>query len=96
MCTEVHKEEHKRPHLNWCGSEHRMPLTQQGKEAAATTQVALDRYSRIMVEYLTYTFMGNIRDITLTPTIKRKKIAKKRKYDEPSHFIFKLLEVNNS
>jgi len=49
-----------------------------------------------MVEYLTYTFMGNIRDITLTPTIKRKKIAKKRKYDEPSHFIFKLLEVNNS
>ena len=56
-----------------------MPLTQQGKEAAATTQVALDRYSRIMVEYLTYTFMGNIRDITLTPTIKRKKIAKKKK-----------------
>ena len=73
-----------------------MPKPKWVEAAAAYHRLAVDRYSRIIAEYLTYTFMGNTRDITLTPTIKRKKIAKKRKYDEPSHFIFKLLEVNNS
>ena len=52
----------------------------KGVEAAAAYhRLAVDRYSRIIAEYLTYTFMGNTRDITLTPTIKRKKIAKKKK-----------------
>ena len=55
-----------------------MPKPKWVEAAAAYHRLAVDRYSRIIAEYLTYTFMGNTRDITLTPTIKRKKIAKKK------------------
>ena len=44
----------------------------------ALTDIGLDKYSRIMVEYLTYAFMGNTRGITLTTTIKRKNSKKKK------------------
>ena len=65
-----------------------MPSAHEGEVAAPTDMLALDRYSRIMVEYLTYAFMGNTRDITLTPTIKRKKIAKKKENMMNHHILF--------
>ena len=65
-----------------------MPKPKRVEAAAAYHRLAVDRYSRIIAEYLTYTFMGNTRDITLTPTIKRKKIAKKKENMMNHHILF--------
>ena len=65
-----------------------MPQPRRVGEASAYHRLAVARYSRIILEYLTYTFMVNTRDITLTPTIKRKKIAKKKENMMNHHILF--------
>ena len=60
----------------------------EGRDLSHHHRLAVDRYSRIIHEYLTYTFMGNIRDITLTPTIKRKKNSKKKENMMNHHILF--------
>ena len=71
----MYTEEHRRPHLTWCGSQNTMPQPRVGEVGSTNRHVGIDRYSRIMVEYLTYAFMGNTRDITGEKS-KKKKLSK--------------------